>query len=96
MVEPKLEVPPRLRRVAEKTIDQAEEAFGMFFDAASKSMTSMPGAGTGNLDGTVLHRTEYEGDNSTITKSWCRNRPSGSNAIRRTFCAVNSPMPANV
>ena len=34
------------RDLAEKTIDQAEKAFGMFFDAAGKSMTSMPGAGT--------------------------------------------------
>src|SRR3954447_21143181 len=46
MVEPKLEVPTELRDLAEKSIDQAEKAFSMFFDAASKSMTSMPGAGT--------------------------------------------------
>jgi phasin len=46
MVDPKLEVPAELRDLAEKTIDQAERAFGMFFEAASKSMTSMPGAGT--------------------------------------------------
>jgi phasin len=46
MIEPKLEVPAELRDRAEKTIDQAEKAFGMFFDAAGKSMTSMPGAGT--------------------------------------------------
>jgi phasin len=46
MTEPKLEVPAELRELAEKTIDQAEKAFGMFFDAAGKSMTSMPGAGT--------------------------------------------------
>jgi phasin len=46
MIEPKLEVPAELRELAEKTIDQAEKAFGMFFDAASKSMTSVPGAGT--------------------------------------------------
>src|SRR6476660_328407 len=39
MIEPKLEVPAELR-------DLAEKAFGMFFDAAGKSMTSMPGAGT--------------------------------------------------
>jgi phasin len=31
--------------MAEKTIEQAEKAFGMFFDAASKSMTSVPGPG---------------------------------------------------
>ena len=42
MIEPKLEVPAELRDLAEKTIDQAEKAFGMFFDAAGKSMTSMP------------------------------------------------------
>ena len=46
MVEPKLEVPAELRDLAEKTIDQAERAFGLFFDAAGKSMTSMPGPGT--------------------------------------------------
>src|SRR6266702_1565293 len=46
MIEPKIEVPAELRDLAEKTIDQAEKAFGLFFDAASKSMTSMPGAGT--------------------------------------------------
>ena len=46
MVEPKLEVPAELRDIAEKTIDQAEKAFGLFFDAAGKSMTSMPGPGT--------------------------------------------------
>jgi phasin len=46
MIEPKIEVPAELRDLAEKTIDQAEKAFGMFFDAAGKSMTSMPGAGS--------------------------------------------------
>jgi phasin len=45
MTEPKLEVPAELRDLAEKTIEQAEKAFGMFFDAASKSMTSVPGPG---------------------------------------------------
>ena len=46
MVEPKLEVPTELRELAEKTVDQAEKAFGMFFDAAGKSMTSVPTPGT--------------------------------------------------
>ena len=46
MVEPKLEVPAELRDLAEKTIEQAEKAFGMFFDAANKSVASMPGPGT--------------------------------------------------
>jgi phasin len=46
MIEPKLEVPAELRDLAEKTIDQAEKAFGMFFDAASKSMASIPSPGT--------------------------------------------------
>src|SRR6202012_5058034 len=45
MIEPKLEVPAELRNLAEKTIDQAEKAFGMFFEAASKSMTTVPGPG---------------------------------------------------
>ena len=46
MFEPKLEVPAELRDLAEKTIDQAEKAFGMFFDAANKSMASVASPGT--------------------------------------------------
>ncbi|HLG79976.1 MAG TPA: phasin [Bradyrhizobium sp.] len=46
MAESKLEVPAELRDLAEKTIDQAERAFGMFFDAASKSITTIPGPGS--------------------------------------------------
>src|SRR6201996_6497025 len=46
MIEPKLEVPAELRNLAEKTIEQAEKAFGMFFEAAGKSMSSVPGPGT--------------------------------------------------
>jgi phasin len=45
MIEPKLEVPAELRELADRTIEQAEKAFGMFFEAASKSMTSVPGPG---------------------------------------------------
>jgi len=46
MIEPKLEVPAELRELAEKTIEQAEKAFEMFFDAAGKSMASVPTPGT--------------------------------------------------
>src|ERR1700740_886258 len=46
MAESKLEVPAELRDLAEKTIDQAERAFGMFFDAANKSVATIPGPGT--------------------------------------------------
>ena len=42
MIEPKLEVPAEVRDLAEKTIDQAEKAFRMFFDAANKSVGSIP------------------------------------------------------
>jgi len=42
MTEPKLEVPAELRELVEKTIDQAERAFGLFFDAARKSMPHVP------------------------------------------------------
>ncbi len=44
MTEPKLEVPVELRDLAEKTIEQAEKAFGMFFDAAGRSIAAAPGA----------------------------------------------------
>ena len=40
---PKLEVPAELRELAEKTIEQAEKAFQMFFAAAGKSISSVPG-----------------------------------------------------
>ena len=46
MIEPKLEVPAELRDMAEKTVEQAEKAFGMFFDAANKSIASIPAPGT--------------------------------------------------
>ena len=46
MSEPKLEVPAELRDLAEKTIDQAERAFGMFFEAANKSVAAIPSPGT--------------------------------------------------
>ena len=46
MFEPKLEVPAELRDLAEKTIDQAEKAFGMFFDAANKSVTAVSSPGS--------------------------------------------------
>jgi phasin len=55
--QPKLEVPAELRELAEKTIEQAEKAFGMFFDAASKSMSSVPGAGS-EISKQALHFTE--------------------------------------
>jgi phasin len=42
MSEPKLEVPAELRNMAEKAIEQAEKAFGVFLDAASKSVASIP------------------------------------------------------
>src|SRR3954453_8592428 len=45
MIEPKIEVPAELRDLAEKTIDQAEKAFGLFFDAAGKSIASVPNPG---------------------------------------------------
>jgi phasin len=46
MSEPKLEVPAELRDLAEKTIDQAERAFGMFFDAANKSVATISTPGS--------------------------------------------------
>ncbi len=45
MADPKLEVPAELRDLAEKTVDQAEKAFGMFFEAANRSIVSVPAPG---------------------------------------------------
>jgi hypothetical protein len=46
MSETKLQVPTELRNLAEKAIDQTEQAFGIFFDAANKSMATMPNPAT--------------------------------------------------
>jgi phasin len=41
-----MQVPDAVRESVAKTIDQAEKAFGMFFDAAKKSVASIRGPGT--------------------------------------------------
>ena len=45
MTDPKLtmEVPAQVREFAEKSVDQAEKAISSFMDAASKSVTMVPG-----------------------------------------------------
>ena len=57
MTQPKLEVPTELRELAEKSIEQAERAFQMFFDAAGKSISSVPGPAT-DLSKQALSLTE--------------------------------------
>jgi hypothetical protein len=57
MLEPKLEVPAELRQLAEKTIDQAEKAFGLFFDAARRS-TETTKTSTAELSRQVLAFSE--------------------------------------
>ena len=81
VVRSKLEFPAELRDLAEKTIDQAEKAFGMFFDAASTSMTSMPGAGT-EISKQALSFTEQNMKAAfyACAEARARNRPSGSDA----------------
>jgi phasin len=58
MIEPKIEVPAELRDLVEKTIDQTEKAFGMFFDAANKSVASIPNPGT-EMSKQALSFTEH-------------------------------------
>jgi phasin len=45
MMDPKMttEVPAQVREFAEKSVDQAEKAISSFMDAASKSVTMVPG-----------------------------------------------------
>lgn len=57
MSEPKLDVPAELRDLAEKTIEQAERAFQMFFEAANKSVETIPGPAT-NVSKQALTFTE--------------------------------------
>ncbi|HLG83447.1 MAG TPA: phasin family protein [Bradyrhizobium sp.] len=57
MTEPKLEVPAELCQLAEKTIDQAEKAFALFFDAARRSDVATTSA-TAELSKQVLAFSE--------------------------------------
>lgn len=45
MMDPKMamEVPAQVREFAEKSVDQAEKAISSFMEAASKSLTAVPG-----------------------------------------------------
>jgi len=55
--EAKLQVPAELRYSAEKAIEQVERAFDMFFDAAKKSMASIPSP-TSDISKVALSLTE--------------------------------------
>ena len=57
MLQPKLEVPAELRDLTEKAIDQTEQAFRMFFEAANKSVASVPGP-TATISKQALSFTE--------------------------------------
>ena len=55
MSEPRFEVPAELRNMAERTIEQAEKAFDMFFD--SKQIDgAVSSSGSGNIEeGAISH-----------------------------------------
>jgi len=57
MTEPKLEVPAELRHLAERMIDQAEQVFGLLFDAARRS-TAASAPSTAELWNQVLAFSE--------------------------------------
>src|SRR3954447_15253007 len=57
MLQPKLEVPAELRDLTEKAIDQTEQAFRMFFEAAGKSIAAAPGP-TATISKQALSFTE--------------------------------------
>jgi hypothetical protein len=57
MNQAKFEIPAEVRDMAEKTIEQAEKAFGMFLDAANKSLASIP------LPTTEMSRRLYRSQN---------------------------------
>src|SRR4051812_40510494 len=52
-----MQVPPQVREMAEKTVEQAEKAFGTFMEAASKTTGMLPAAGN-DLPKKVLSLTE--------------------------------------
>src|SRR3984893_4171025 len=57
MLQPKLEVPAELRDLTDKASKQREQAFRMFFDAASKSIAAVPGP-TATISKQALSFTE--------------------------------------
>jgi hypothetical protein len=57
MTEPKLEIPAELRQLAEKAIDQAEQAFDLLFEAARRS-TAANATSTAELTKQVLAFSE--------------------------------------
>ena len=56
----KLEVPARIKEVAEKTINQAERSFSAFVEAANKSVSMIPNPTRYVAQG-ALYRAEHEG-----------------------------------
>ncbi len=92
MIEPKLEVPAELRDLAEKTIDQAEKAFGMFFDAASKSIASVPNPGT-EISKQALSFTEQRTYAADHRRDHVRRKGQRQTLIRRS--GMNNSCPQN-
>jgi DNA-binding transcriptional regulator/RsmH inhibitor MraZ len=54
MIETRLDVPAELRELAEKAVDQAEQAFGLFFDSARKSTSATVAAPVAEFSRLVL------------------------------------------
>ena len=53
----KMQVPPQVKELAEKTVEQAEKAFTAFIEAAHKSVAMVPGPGT-DISKKTLSMTE--------------------------------------
>jgi hypothetical protein len=76
-----VQVPDAVRDLAAKTIDHAEKAFGMFFDARKESVGVGPKSRRGNFQtGAVVYRTEHQGCARPCAEISSGNGPSTSNA----------------
>jgi hypothetical protein len=86
MTEPKLEVPAELRQLAEKTIEQAEKAFALFFDEArrSRAATTMS---TAELAKQVLAFSE-----ESLRTSFAHARKIASTASIQEIAAAQSEL----
>ncbi len=86
MAEPKLEVPAELRQLAEKTIDQAEKAFGLFFDAARRSTAA------GNLSAAEISKQVLAFSEASLKTSFEHARKIASMASLEELAAAQSEL----
>ena len=86
MTDPKFEVPAELRELAARTIDQAEKAFGLLFDAARQANAGSAGPAA-ELSKQVLAFSE-----ESLKTSFEHARKVASNASLQDIATAQSEL----